>query len=131
MFRLINPLVFNSNKVFRRNIHICKKLRKVEYTENEEWLFHQDNFIKIGITKNAVKQLSEIVYLDFNYDKNDKLNKGDDILSIESVKATDTISVPFDCILLENNIILSDNLDNLNENPEDYNENFLVKIKKI
>ena len=58
----------------------------------------------------------------------EKLNK--EIVSIESVKATEGINIDSDCILLENNENLAENLDNLNNDPENVETGYLVKIKK-
>tara|TARA_Y100000589_G_C26604935_1_gene407853 strand:- start:171 stop:485 length:315 start_codon:yes stop_codon:yes gene_type:complete len=101
------------------------------YTENEEWHYHENDYIKVGVTKKAIKELSDIVYLDFNYENNDNIEPGDEIASIESVKATEFITIDFNCVLIENNELLSEDLELLNTNPENTETSYLVKIKKI
>ena len=44
------------------------------YTDNEEWHYHENDIIKVGITKNAIEQLGDIVYLDFNFENNDNID---------------------------------------------------------
>ena len=58
------------------------------------------------------------------------LEKGDEPVSIESVKAVNGLVVPFDCILVENNENHLDNLENLNENPECEENSWIIKVKK-
>ena len=105
-------------------------MEKMVYTDNEEWHYHENDIIKVGITKNAIEQLGDIVYLDFNFENNDNIDSGDELLSIESVKATEGINIDFNCILIENNENLAENLDIINENPENVETSYLVKIKK-
>ena len=51
---------------------------------------------------------------------------------IESIKAAESIEAPYDCILLENNNLLEDNLDNtINLDPECEDNSWIVKIKKL
>ena len=105
----------------------CKNNSKI-YTDSEEWISKE----KIGITKYALEQLNEIVYLEFQRDQGDKLEKGEDMVIIESIKAAESIEAPYDCILLENNNLLEDNLDNtINLDPECEDNSWIVKIKKL
>ena len=49
---------------------------------------------------------------------------------IESVKSVEMLKAPFDCILLENNEDLENNLDLLNTNSEG-DDSWLVKLEEI
>ena len=102
-----------------------------EFTNSEEWLYHTSDYIKVGITKNAVEQLGEIVFIDYLYEKNDVLEENEELLLIESVKAVENISLDFKCEILENNLIHLDDLEILNENPECEEKGWIVKVKKI
>lgn len=98
------------------------------YTDTEEWIHHTNGGeAQIGITKNAVEQLGEIVYIEYQLEPGEKVNKGDDVIIIESVKATETIYAPFDLTLIENNAELERTLDALNETPE---ESWLIKVER-
>lgn len=97
------------------------------YTKNEEWIENKKDYTQIGITKHASQQIGELVYLEYQFKKNDIIKENEEIVILESVKATDSINAPFNCTLIENNDILEDDLTKLNENPED---TWVVKITK-
>ena len=130
LLRVINNISKNA-----RNIHNTPKNLTVTYTKNEEWINYghadEKNNIKIGLTKNAVEQLGEIVYIEFPLDVDDIFEKDDDIVHIESVKATDSIKAPFDGIVKVVNKNLEEELDTLNQKPEEYNDSWLITVDKI
>ena len=98
------------------------------YTDTDEWIHHTNGGeAQIGITANAVEQLNEVVYIEYQLKPGDKAEKGDDIVLIESVKATEAIQAPFDMVLVQNNESLEECLDALNEKPE---EAWLVKVER-
>ena len=97
------------------------------YTKNEEWIEKKKDYTQIGITKNASQQIGELVYLEYQFKKNDIIKQNEEIVILESVKATDSINAPFNCILVENNSILEEDLTKINENPED---TWVVRINK-
>lgn len=138
MYRVLRQ-VYNLHKVpinkYSRNLSTTKinmnKENTMIYTPNEDWHYHTDEYIKIGITKKAIEQLSDVVYLDFSFEENDKIDANDEIVTIESVKATEGVSINFKCEILENNTELADDLDTLNNDPENVNTSYLVKVKKI
>jgi glycine cleavage system H protein len=105
-------------------------LKKKEYTDTEEWHYTTKDYIKIGLTSNAVEQLGELVFIEFQNEPGDLLEKGDEPVSIESVKAVNGIIIPFDCKLVDNNEIHLDNLEHLNENPECEENSWIIKVKK-
>ena len=71
--------------------------------------------------------MGEIVYIEYQLEPGDKVEKGDDVVIIESVKATETIYAPFDLTLIENNVELENSLDALNETPE---ETWMIKVER-
>ena len=98
------------------------------YTDTDEWIHHTNGGeAQIGITANAVEQLNEVVYIEYQLEPGDKAEKGDDLVLIESVKATEAIQAPFNMVLLENNQSLEESLDALNEKPE---ETWLIKVER-
>ena len=117
---------FSRNIKNLRNISISPILYKKVYTDSDEWYLHTNFSTYIGITNNAQKQLGEIIYIEYFFNPGDKITKGDEILLIESIKATDIILSPYDCSLIKNNQAIMENLDKYNSNVEDY---WLVKIK--
>ena len=128
---MISRLALQS--IRRANTRLLKTtavLKDKEYTDNEEWLLHTPEYTKIGLTKNAVEQLGELVFIDYLNESGDSLDKGDESVTIESVKAVESIIIPFDCKLVENNEIHLDDLENLNENPECEENSWIIKVKK-
>lgn len=111
-----------------RNISSSKILKKKIYTPTEEWILHTVESTQIGITKNAQEQLGELVYIDFSNQKGDIIKKDEELVTIESVKATESINAPFDCVLQDNNLSLEDDLEQINQNPED---TWIVKVDEI
>lgn len=98
------------------------------YTDTDEWIHHTNGGVSmIGLTDNAVEQLGEVVYIEYQLESGEKAEKGDDLVLIESVKATEAIQAPFDLVLVQNNDSLDECLDALNENPE---ETWLVKVER-
>ena len=55
-------------------------------------------------------------------------NEGDDIVIIESVKASNSVKAPFDGKLVENNSLIEENPDKVSEMPEDDNVAWFCKI---
>ena len=114
-----------------RSLHIPKTLsNRKEYTESEEWLLNTPEYTKIGLSKSAVEQLGELVFIEYVNEPGDILEQGDEPVSIESVKAVAGVNIPFDCELLENNEDHIDNLDHLNDNPECEENSWIIKVKK-
>jgi glycine cleavage system H protein len=110
-----------------RNFKTSPVIRKKIYTESEEWILKNKNSYDIGITYNAIEKLSELVYIEFLNEQGSKVLKDDDLVIVESVKATDSIKAPFDCVILDNNIEIENSLDLINKNPE---ETWIIKVQK-
>ena len=114
----------SSFNMFPLKANYCKKT----YLETEEWLLETKDNIQIGISQSARDQLGDLVYLDFINSVDDTVEKGEEMIILESVKATETINAPFKCQIVENNTILEDDLSSINDNPED---TWIVKVKKL
>ena len=129
MLSRFNPVILRSLR--KKALHTTTALfNKKEYTESEEWLLHTSEYTKIGLSKNAVEQLGELVFIDYINEPGDILDKGEEVVSIESVKAVAGVNIPFDCVLVENNEIHLDDLENLNDNPECEDNSWIIKVKK-
>ena len=99
-------------------------------TNTGEWYIEEKNNFKVGLTKDSIEQLSEVVYAEALVEEGDSVSKEDEVISIESVKATESILSPFDGTVLEINSDLFDDLEELNKAPEDTENSWLIKIKK-
>lgn len=98
-----------------------------EYTPNEEWLLHNNKLTTIGITKTAIEQLGDVVYIEYLFEKGDYVKKDEEIVVIESVKSTESIKAPFDNIIVDNNEELEIDLTDLNQDPEN---TWIIQIEK-
>lgn len=114
---------------FSRLIHTLKSTRNYckQYLPTEEWVLNKNNIFHIGLSKNATNQLGEIIYLEYQFNKEDIIKENEEIVILESVKATDSIKAPFDCVLIENNDNLEDDQESINKDPEN---TWIIKISK-
>lgn len=121
---LVSRIVrFNKPIYHIPKLNYCKK-----YTDNEEWIQKIDNDYHIGISQSAKDQLGDLVFIEYQFDKNDEIKKDEEIVILESVKATDSINAQFSCVLVDNNTDIIDNLDIVNNDPEN---TWFIKIQKI
>ncbi len=90
------------------------------YTKTHEVIqFINDDIIRIGLSKYAIENLSEIVYIELEQ-IGETYEKGNEIVIIDSVKAASCICAPADGTILAHNNDVVDNI-------EDYNT---IKQKK-
>lgn len=139
-FKLINPsfnkLLYSNyinikNKYQIRNFSISNIIKNKEYTETGEWLLKENDIYKIGLTENSANELGELVYMEFNTLVDESADESVDLVIIESVKASASIIAPFECVVVENNEEIVNELNNINENPECEESSWLVKIRKV
>jgi glycine cleavage system H protein len=98
----------------------------LRYTENDEWLKLEGNSGTIGITDFAQNQLSDIVYVEVVVSPGDKINKGDTIATLESVKAAADVYSPVSGEITAINEDLPDTPELVNSDP--YGAAWLVKL---
>jgi glycine cleavage system H protein len=94
--------------VIRRAITTYTPLRPKIYTDSHEWIYTYTMY-KIGLSNEVVKQLGELIYIDFTKEVGDIVSKDDELVIVESMNATTyIIKAPYNCIIIENNIGLQD-----------------------
>ena len=108
-----------------------KRFLSKKYTATHEWLLQENDYVKIGLSQKAVEELGELVYLDFSVEENERVQWNDELMEIESIKASAPVNSPFDCIVKEINNNLLENLEQLSENPECENTNWLLKLTRV
>lgn len=128
MLTKLYPIISRINTI--RNISMTAPLKFKQYLPTGDWLKRENNIIKIGLSLNTIMELSEINYIDYNFNKDDKILKDEEIVILESNKCIASINAPFDCILIKNNNKLIDNLDLLNEDCECEDNGWIIKIKE-
>ena len=98
--------------------------KNLRYAETDEWISEDGT---IGISDYAQNQLSDIVYVEFNKEPGDSLEKGEVIATIESVKAAADVNAPVGGKIVKINEALQDTPETLNEDP--YDKGWLFKIE--
>lgn len=114
------PLI-NATKFKTGNVRYMSNLIK---TEDDEWYFRENDYYKVGLTENIIE---EILYIEIEDEK--VFNRGDNIGVVENVKAVGDIKAQFDCELLEINEELINDLDILNNDLENTDTGWIIKLK--
>ena len=128
--------------MFRSVSKLCKPLFSMqtrslkewtgEYLPNHEWIApNKPNApsYKMGLAKSGLEEFSELVFIDFPSEIGNTIEQGDDLVIMESVKASDTIAAPYDCQIV--NLNEDYDLDAINGNPECIDNSWLVEIKPV
>ncbi|MCF7954290.1 MAG: glycine cleavage system protein GcvH [Phycisphaerae bacterium] len=86
--------------------------KKLRYLESHEWamLDAESGVISVGLSDYAIEQLGDIVYLELP-SVGDKVEKGSELCTIESVKAASDLYAPVGGEITAVNEDLADNLD--------------------
>jgi glycine cleavage system H protein len=95
------------------------------YGRSHEWIRVEGDAVVIGITDYAQDQLGEVVYVELP-DVGTGVDTGDELGTLESVKAVSEFLAPIGGEVIEVNERLEDNPNLVNEDP--YGEGWLVKI---
>ena len=101
-------------------------IENLYYTKSDEWLKVEDNIGTIGITDYAQDQLGDIVYLE-KVEKGKKLEQGNTLTTIESVKAVSDVNTPVAGEIIEVNEKIIEDASIINKDP--YGEGWIAKIK--
>jgi glycine cleavage system H protein len=80
----------------------------MKYTEEHEWLRPEGDAVTVGITDYAAEQLGDIVFVELP-EVGREVAKGEEIVTLESVKAASDIQAPMDGVITEvNEAIVAD-----------------------
>ncbi len=88
----------------------------LRFTEEHEWLRPDGDEVVVGITEHAAEQLGDLVFVELP-EEGVKVAKGDEIVTIESVKAASDIQAPLDGTITEVNAAIVENPGLVNEDP--------------
>ena len=97
-----------------------------KYTKEHEWIENNNGIGKVGITNNAQEQLGDVVFFELP-ELNKKVNKGDQVGVVESVKAASELYSPVSGEIIEINEELKNNPSLVNSDAE--NSAWFMKIK--
>lgn len=97
-----------------------------KYTETDEWAKVEGDLVVVGVTDYAQKKLKDIVGVVFE-EIGKKVNKGDIVAELESIKSRAEVYAPITGKIIEVNTRLEEEPDLVNSDP--YGKGWLVKIK--
>lgn len=96
------------------------------YTEEHEWVRVEDDVCVLGITNFAQEELGEVVFVELP-EVGQVFDAGDEIGTIESVKAVAEVYTPVAGEVVETNDAVVDDPEVINDDP--HGEGWLVKIR--
>ena len=88
----------------------------LKFTEEHEWLKLDGDEVTVGITEYAAEQLGDLVFVELPAE-GVTVAKGDEVVTIESVKAASDISAPLDGVITEVNTAIVENPALVNDDP--------------
>ncbi len=98
----------------------------LKYTTEHEWVRVEDDIAVIGVTDFAQKELGEVVFVELPQ-VGHVYDAGDEIGTIESVKAVAEVFTPLAGEVVEVNEALADDPELVNEDP--HVDGWLIKIR--
>ncbi len=101
-------------------------LKKLRYSKTHEWAFMEGDVCTLGLTKYAVDQLTDVIYVDLP-DVDDPIVAGDSFGEIESVKAVSDLYSPVGGEILAVNEKLQTDPTLISQDP--YEKGWLIKVK--
>ncbi len=99
--------------------------KELLYSRTHEWARVQDDVVVVGITQYAQEQLGEVVYVELP-EVGTGADAGEELGTLESVKAVSEFNSPAAGEVVEVNERLADEPNLVNDDP--YGEGWLVKI---
>lgn len=98
----------------------------LRYTADHEWAKLDGDFVIVGITDFAQRELGDIVFVDIT-SLNETLDKESIFGTIDAVKTVSELFMPISGPIVEVNPLLQDAPEKVNSDP--YNEGWMIKIK--
>jgi glycine cleavage system H protein len=97
------------------------------YTESHEWIKHEGDNIRVGITDHAQSELTDVVYVELPKLER-QVNSKEPIAAVESVKAASDIYAPVKGTVVEANKALEADPGLINREPYGQGWIFVLKI---
>ncbi len=96
------------------------------YLETHEWAKVDGDVVIVGITDFAVKQLTDLVFIDLP-GVGDSIQKGERFGEVESVKAVSDLNAPISGEVVEVNEGIADALETVTSDP--FEAGWLIKVR--
>ncbi len=98
----------------------------IRYAEDHEWAKSQGDVLRVGISDYAQDQLGDIVFVELPQ-AGDRLKKGDEFGTVESVKAVSELFMPVSGEITAVNDALEDAPELVNTAP--YSDGWMIDVK--
>jgi glycine cleavage system H protein len=86
------------------------------YTKDHEWVALEENQVKVGITEYAQGELGDIVFVELPA-PGTEVKKGENLATVESVKAVSDVYAPVSGRVLQVNTELESSPETINQDP--------------
>ncbi len=98
----------------------------MKYTQDHEWIDLDNDIATIGVTDFAQQQLGDIVFIELP-NVGEEIDKGQEVVVIESIKAAGEIKIPVSGVIVEVNTSLHDTPEIVNDDPQ--GQGWFLKIQ--
>jgi glycine cleavage system H protein len=98
----------------------------LKYLDSHEYVRLDGGIATVGITAFAIAELGDVVFLELP-ESGEAVTAGDNIGTIESVKAVSEIYSPISGTVIDRNEMLIDSPESIADDP--YGEGWLIKVK--
>lgn len=98
----------------------------VRYTKDHEWIRLDGEYATVGISDYAQSQLGDIVFVDLPA-PGKKVDAGDEVAVVESVKAASEVYAPVGGEVVETNAAIAEDPSLVNQSPME--DGWFVKLK--
>ena len=100
--------------------------KDLKYTKDHEWAKLEDGRVRVGITHHAQKELGDIVFVELP-EVGRTVSKGEQVATVESVKAVGEVYAPVSGEVIEKNDELESSPELVNKDP--YGKGWLFVLK--
>jgi glycine cleavage system H protein len=97
------------------------------YAETDEWVKVDGNTATVGISDYAQDQLSDVVYVELVVSVGEMISKGQQIATVESVKAAADVNSPVSGKVVAINEALAQTPETVNKDP--FGEAWMVQVE--
>lgn len=98
------------------------------YSEEHEWVEIEDGIATIGITRFAADELGDLTFVELP-DIGTRVNQGDTLCVVESVKAASDVFTPIGGVVAEVNADLENDPGRVNASPEA--DGWICRMKEV
>lgn len=99
----------------------------LKYAGTDEWIRVEDDLATLGVSDFAQDQLSDVVFFEVTVKVGQQVAAGEQVATLESVKAAADVSSPVSGEIVETNQPLSANPELVNTDP--YGTAWMIKLK--